>query len=308
VRASQAIAKSADADEPTPWAFRVAGRPVKVVVLAGSIGAWPRNPYAKRLETMCANVEVKNLSRVGLGAAALKSRFRQWVLENKRVKDQSQAHEAWLVFGGGLNSVGDPYATNRHIRHLFLLAHAANFKVMGLSLTPWGEASDKRWKGSQAFWTHLNTRAIVEFVAAQSTPEAALGLEAALKREAQWGEKWDASEIADIGVDLWNSPLRDEAHQSMAIDRARRELARDARWKRSQRDQDEARKDAALLRDAEILANASKWFLRADLRSFDAIHPNDSGHALMAEIICAKAPASWGCTCDSGTPAEDGPP
>ena len=61
--------------EPPPtWRFKQADRPVKVVVLAGSIGAWPKKPYAERLAKLCKNVEVKNLSKVGFGAFQLRQR------------------------------------------------------------------------------------------------------------------------------------------------------------------------------------------------------------------------------------------
>jgi hypothetical protein len=63
--------------EPAPtWRFKLADRPVKVVVLAGSIGAWPKQPYAERIAKMCKHVEVKNLSKVGFGAFALRQRFK----------------------------------------------------------------------------------------------------------------------------------------------------------------------------------------------------------------------------------------
>ena len=54
------------AEEPAPtprWRFKHADKPVKVVVLAGSIGAFPKQPYAKEIARLCKNVEVHNLSK-----------------------------------------------------------------------------------------------------------------------------------------------------------------------------------------------------------------------------------------------------
>jgi lysophospholipase L1-like esterase len=47
-----------------------------------------------------------------------------------------------------------------------------------------------------------------------------------------------------------------------------------------------------------MLADLPRWYLRKDLRSFDHIHPNEKGHAIIAETMCPKLPESWGCTCD----------
>ncbi|MGB1701343.1 MAG: hypothetical protein ACPHRO_15405, partial [Nannocystaceae bacterium] len=40
------------------WRFKEADRPVKVVVLAGSIGAWHKHSYPDQLEQLCERVEV----------------------------------------------------------------------------------------------------------------------------------------------------------------------------------------------------------------------------------------------------------
>ena len=72
-------------EEPANWRFKDDARPVKVFFLAGSIGAWPRDPYSKRIEGMCKNVEAKNLSKTGFGALQLKQRFKKQVLDNRRV-------------------------------------------------------------------------------------------------------------------------------------------------------------------------------------------------------------------------------
>jgi hypothetical protein len=40
-----------------------------------------------------------------------------------------------------------------------------------------------------------------------------------------------------------------------------------------------------------------RWYLREALRSFDHIHPNMDGHRVIAETMCPKLPAAWGCQC-----------
>ena len=130
-----------EVEPPPTWRFKRGDRPVKVVVLAGSIGAWPKQPYAERLAAMCSNVEVRNLSKVGFGAFQLRQRFKQQLLDNPHVNLRDPKREYWLVFQGGLNSVGTPERTNHDIRTLFLLAHARGLKVVALSLTPWCAAN-----------------------------------------------------------------------------------------------------------------------------------------------------------------------
>ena len=116
VERAPAAPETSDAPAPPTWRFKRADRPVKVVVLAGSIGAWPRGSYADRIQEMCSEVEVKNLSTVGMGAYALKRRFIEQVLRNWNLRWNDPLLEYWLIFQGGLNSVGTPEAANHHIR------------------------------------------------------------------------------------------------------------------------------------------------------------------------------------------------
>lgn len=282
-------------DPPPTWRFRHADRPVKVVVLAGSIGAWQRMPYARHLEQMCSAVEVKNLSKTGYGAWALKQRFRQQVLENRRVNLRNADHEYWLVFQGGLNSVGTPEATNRHIRDLFVLAHGRGMKVIGLSLTPWGDDKDKRWRGIAGLTTWRHTKAVVDFVLGRSDPATALGRFVSRRSDPQ--APWDPAELADIGIDLYDSALRDADAPMRDVEKMRTRLARDAKWKRAHADDEPAVREAALEADADLAARIPQWYLRSELRSFDHIHPNEDGHRLIATTMCPQLPAQWGCAC-----------
>lgn len=290
--------------EPPPtWRFRHDDKPVKVVVLAGSIGAWARGPYALQIQGMCANVEVRNISKTGLGAWALKQRFEQQVLDNPNLRWNVEGQEHWLVFGGGLNSVGNPKSTNHHVRRLFELAHRRGMKVVGLTLTPWGDDRDKRWRGVSGLRSRRVTQQVVDFTMGRLTPDQALG---ALAKERRVGADapWDPSEVADVAVDLYDSPLRDREAPRRDLDEVRTMLAKSKEWQRAHAGFDELQRQTKLEADAQEAAELPRWYLRKDLRSFDHIHPNEQGHRLMAEVMCPSLPASWGCTC----PAIEAPP
>ncbi len=282
---------------PPTWRFKHADKPVKVVVLAGSIGAWPKQPYARELERLCRNVEVHNLSRVGQGALALKQRFKHQVLENSRVRAKDPAFEHWLVYGGGLNSVGTPKSTNKHMRDLFVAAHDHHFKVIGLSLTPWGDLKDKRWRGEQGLEHVRVTKEVVDFNMSRLTPEQAFG-DYGRKRPGGVEAPWDPRELPDIAIDLYDSALRDRDADAQDLETVRAALAKDKRWKQAHTKLDEAAREAELDRDAALLAELPRWFLRAELRSFDHIHPNAEGHRIIAATMCPQLPASWGCSCE----------
>jgi hypothetical protein len=301
----------AEAPEPPPtWRFRRDDKPVKVVVLAGSIGAWPRQPYAEQIAALCSNVEVRNISKTGLGAWALKQRFEQQVLDNANLRWGVPGQEHWLVFGGGLNSVGSPKSTNHHVRRLFELAHRRGMKVVGLTLTPWGDDRDKRWRGVEGLRSRRVTQAVVDFTMGRLTPEQALGSFAAKRRVAA-DAPWDPAELADVAIDLYDSPLRDREAPPRDLDQAREMLAKSKEWKRAHAELDELQRTTKLEADALAVAEIPRWYLRQELRSFDHIHPNEQGHRLMAELMCPSLPASWGCTCPetaaatSTTPAAD---
>lgn len=287
-----------EVEPPPTWRFKQKDRPVKVVVLAGSIGAWPKQPYAQRLAEMCKNVEVRNLSKVGFGAFQLRQRFKQQFLDNPYVNLKDPELEYWLVFQGGLNSVGTPERTNHDIRELFLLAHARGLKVVALSLTPWGdEKSDaKRWAGAAGLRYLRATRRVVDFVLGALAPREALG-EFAGRRPAGAEAPWQPEELPEVAVDLYRSALRDEAAELRDVEAMRAALAKDGPWKREHAGLDEGAREAALAADAAEAAEVPRWFLRAELRSFDHIHPNAEGHRLIAEAACPSLPESWGCTC-----------
>jgi hypothetical protein len=294
--ASQDPETEPEAEPPPTWRFKKADRPVKVVVLAGSIGAWPKKPYAEHFQKMCSQVEVKNLSKVGEGAFALRQRFMSQFVENRYLDLKDPNLEYWLVFQGGLNSVGTPEKTNKEIRQLFLSAHKRGIKVVGLSLTPWGEDADKRrWAGIAGLEYKRHTQIVVDYVVGRLTPQQALGIYRSSRPDPD--APWDPAELADVGIDLYDSDLRDRSAALRDVAKLRAALAKDSEWLADHASLDEAALAQALDEAAQQAAEIPRWYLRPELHSFDHIHPNEQGHALIAEIACPQLPASWGCTC-----------
>lgn len=285
------------APEVPTWRFVADDRPVKVVVLAGSIGAWPNHPYADEIERLCRNVEVRNLSKTGLGAYPLRQRFKQQVLDNRRLDLDADDREHWLVYGGGINSIGMPEATNHHMKNTFVLAHRAGMKVLGLTVTPWGDLEDRRFRGARALTYRRATQAVADFVLGRELPREALGSYAA-RRPAGADAPWDPIEQPDIAIDLYDSGLRDRDAPLRDLEAMRTLLGRDPEWRRAHARESEETRTQALEADAQALAELPRWFLREPLRSFDHIHPNRDGHRIIAATMCPALPATWGCTCE----------
>lgn len=299
-------AAEADVEPPPTWRFRKEDKPVKVVVIAGSVGAYKRQPYSDQLAEMCTNIEVRNLSKTGLGAWALKKHFQSQVLDNPYLRWNIEGQEHWMIFGGGLNSVGNPRSTNHHIRRLFELAHRRGMKVVGLSLSPWGDDSDKRWRGISGLQSLRNTQAVVDFMLGRLTPQQALG-SFAEKRRVEADAPWEPTEVADIAVDLYDSPLRNRNAPLRDKEQMREALSKSKAWMKAHAELDEGQRQTKLEIDAQDAAEIPRWYLRPELRSFDHIHPNADGHRLMAEIMCPSLPQSWGCTCPAPGSAKAAP-
>lgn len=289
------------------WRFTMPDRHVKVVLIAGSIGAHRDRPYSRLLQESCSNVEIRNLSVVGMGAPQLFNRFRDEVIRGRVMPFDDPSMETWLMWNGGLNSAGSSTRTNRSIRRAFVAAHEHHMGVVGLSLTPWGELSDRRWRGVAALRTLRSTRGIVDYVMGRLTPSEALGSYVS-DRDVPDAD-WDPSELADVRVDLYNSGLRDVEAAVRDGAEMRTLLDRDRSYGRSLEDLDETAREARVVSDVGLLSELPRWFVRDEFRGFDHIHPNREGHALMARTICPSLPASWGCDCSTlpalGASAED---
>ncbi len=288
---SNALAKAGDDEAAGSWSFTT-DRPIKTVLVGGSVAAFTGGGFADQLQGACANVEIVNLAKARLGAAAIRTRFHMQVLQNPNLADwRNGAGERWAMVLGGLNSVGNPEQTNANVLGIYHAAHDAGLKVVGLTLGPWGDDSDKRWAGFAGIRRQDNTRRAADFVMGRLTPTAALGKMAAGQ------STWKTGDLPDVAVDLYDSELRD----STATTRPEAPLAA-----RIDSDPEVTKMLEAVpagsraSERARILKQAveiPRWYLRKDLRSFDHIHPNREGHRVIAAQICKKAPASWGCDC-----------
>lgn len=286
-------APASRAQEVGNWKFSDANKPIKVVVVGGSVSAYPAGSFSQWLPSACDKIEVVNRGQAKLGAFELRQRFIAQVLKNRRVEKNA---DLWLVFLGGLNSVGDPDKTNLEVGKTMRTAKEAGLSTMLVSINPWGAETDRRWKGVDgvAYWEH--TQKTVDFGMRRLTPQEALGRHSAELSEGPDGKSWVAGALPDIAIDLWDSAMRhrDAAPRDMA--KLEREAKRST-WlkKRLMTAKDP---DAERARILALAAELPRWFMRPELMAFDAIHPNADGHKIIAQAICNKAPASWGCQCE----------
>lgn len=288
-------------EEDPNWQFTIRDRPVKVVLLAGSIGAFRNRPYGALVHQWCENVEVRNLSVVGLGAPQLLSHFQHEVIDDREVPRGIHGHERWLLFGGGLNSVAGVTRTNYAMNRLFHLAHRHGFRVVALTLTPWGDdgTEDTHWRDGRALHSLRSTRRVVDFVMGRLAPRDALGPFAERRpRGVAPGDPWTPEERPDVAIDLYDVPaLRTADAAPWPIEDARRRIERDSRWRVETASLSPEARAARLEEDARFLATAPQHFLRSELRGFDRIHPNREGHVALARAMCPQLPESWGCSC-----------
>ncbi len=281
-------------EEIGTWRFRDPGRPHKAVVIGGSVSAWPRGGYSQFLEAACPRVEIVNKGKARIGARQLRERFTKQVLRNARVRAQRGDFASFtLIFHGGLNSVGTPGLTNEQIRKTFVAAHKHHMRVIALSLNPWG--SPRRWRGAKGLRSFWHTRQAVDFVLGKLSPAEALGRYA--RGRSQPG--WVAGELPDVGVDLYDSPLRDASAPLLAAAPVTRALRVDKKLRRRLAAVPEGEREATFAGWVETARSLPRWWMRRELRGFDDIHPNLEGHRVIAELMCPKLPPEWACQCEA---------
>lgn len=295
--ASLAASASAEAGAGG-WSFRKADKPVKVVVIAGSIGAYAKRPYHERLEEVCTAIEVKNLSKTGIGAYAMKQRFRDEVLKNSAVDPKKRKdEESWVLLSAGTNNLYAPETANHHLKNLMVLGHMEGWKTVALSPTPWGTEKDPKHRGLEGLRRRDASQLVTDFLLGRLAPAEAFG-DKASQRPAGATGPWDPLERPDVAVDLYDSDLRDRDAAARDEKALRIAIAKDRSWRRAHEGDDEATRDAALAADAKRAAELPKWFMKPSLRGFDDVHPNTDGHRVMAQAICPKLPESWSCACE----------
>lgn len=257
-------------------------RAVRVVVIGGSISMYYKGNYGEFLQHGCKNIEVVNHAKVGAGGRALVKRFREVVLDDKKLMKQLAAKEAWVLFQGGLNSVFSPESTNWHLAQLFKLATDSGMQTMALSLTPWGSDKDSRFQGFEGVRFVRATKRINRFLAGKLSPDRALG-----RRAAKHPHEWMKGEVPQRFVDVFNTDIRDQAAALRPAAPLEKAFAR-SRYRKKNGNK------AALVQEARAVP---RNFMKASYSDFDHIHPKSKGHRVMAVAACKKAPASWGCDC-----------
>lgn len=271
-----------------PWRTERAN---KAVVIGGSISMYYAGNFGQYLQYGCKDLEVLNKGKVGAGGAELARIFREQVLGDRAVlaplvrSTPTKKGRAWLLFQGGLNSVGTPDSTAWFLSRLFDAAHAAGFQVLALSLTPWGSDDDPRFQGWQGLRMVRATEQVVDYVMGRLNPQQACGV-----RAKGHADRWQACELPDIGVDLYHSPLRAGSGTPL---RARGPLESSFSASPYGRHVD---KKQALIAAAQTVPQT---FLAQKYRDFDHVHPNGEGHKLIAALVCQQAPPAWQCDCDA---------
>ncbi len=257
-------------------------RPIKAVVLGGSVSEYYAGNYGQFLHHGCANLEVINRAKAKKGVPALVKRLNKEVLGNRKLMAGTNAGKRWLIFQGGLNSVFSPEMANYHLARLFQRAHDGGFEVMALTLVPWGSLKDSRFRGFDGLRTIRRTRLINHFLERKLSPQRALG-----RRSRNHPHEWMKGELPDITIDVFNGELRDSRAPLLDAASLNKAFAR-SRYRRKK-----ARK-AALVAEARAVP---RQFMKKKYWAFNHYHPNTNGHRHMAMAACAKAPAAWGCDC-----------
>ncbi len=257
-------------------------RPIKAVVLGGSVSEYYAGNYGQFLQHSCKNLEVVNRAKAKKGVPALVKRLKKEVLGDRKLMARTSDGKRWLIFQGGLNSVFSPEMANYHLARLFQQAHDGGFEIMALTLVPWGSDRDSRFRSFDGVRTIRRTRLINDFILRRLSPQRALG-----RRARNHPHEWMKGELPDISVDVFNGELRDSG-VALRNEAALRRAFRHSRYRRKK-----ARKDKII---AEARA-VPRQFMKKKYWAFNHYHPNTAGHRHMALAACAQAPADWGCDC-----------
>ena len=130
----------------------------------------------------------------------------------------------------------------------------------------------------------------MDFIMGRLTAEQAFGPSRA-------GSEFAPGERPDIGVDIYDSGLRDAEAPLRENARMERFVKVD-RWVKSELKGMEGDARAERLAAFTELALAlPRWFMKREYHAFDHVHPGIEGHRVIAQTMCGQMPDSWGCEC-----------
>lgn len=273
---------------PAPRPLWKTDRPHKAVVVGGSISMYYAGNFGEYLQHGCRDLEVINRGKVGAGGPALARIVRDDILGDPALTGPMRGGKGWILFQGGLNSVGSPESTAWFLSRLFLTAHEAGLQVVALTLTPWGSDADKRFDGWEGLRIQRATDHVSQFILGRLTPALAFGGRTQDRTVADG--PWLPGELPAIGVNVLQSPL--QAGKEAPLRPREPLLAGFAKGPfRKQVD-----KKDLLVAAAQAVPQR---FMARKYHDFDHVHPNGEGHRLMAALVCQQAPAAWACDCDA---------
>ncbi len=243
-------------------------RPHRAVVLGGSITAHPAN-FGKFIQYGCTGVELVNYGKARLKSSHLLRRFRQKVLGDEQLMAQLKGRQPWLLYLGGLNGIYLPKRVRRNIAETIELAHKRGFRVMALTLPPWGSLRDRRFRAFEGLFQLRATALVNDFIIAKPS------------------RSWSKSQLADVAINIYDSKLRDRRAPLRGAAQLQDAFAT-SRYKRRRRSQ------RRLIQQAR---RVPRMFMRKRYRGRYHFHPNWRGHRLIAKLICVRAPRQWACDC-----------
>ena len=236
----------------------------QVLVLGDSIAAFPGANFGNVLQSACKNTLWRNISKSKLDANQLLKRLDNYL--NDKTGKANWRHlpnPKYLIVFGGINSVENPAKTIEALRQIFVTAHSNEFIPIGLTLTPWGDLKDKRWRGANSVLTMAYTKRIVDFVMGRLNPRQAL-------KETRM--TWKGLEQPTIKIDLFDSELREKDADLWPTKNLKKSLLNHKTLGPYINSLKAEAQQKKLKKLVDAYRSFPRWFLAKKYRSFDYIH------------------------------------